>query len=128
MNAALSRKGVGNRTREQCCCALSASEFVTVNLLDSSLPPSQVKFEAVREGSSSEEGRHKITEERNIMFEKNKRKWDRDEKEDERMEAVTEERNARTDSYKLKQSKARLLLSEPKVEVNARALFVECVN
>lgn len=36
--------------------SLSASEFVTVNLLDSSLPPSQVKFEAVREGSSLEEG------------------------------------------------------------------------
>lgn len=98
--------------------SLSASEFVTVNLLDSSLPPSQVKFEAVKEGSSLEEGRHKIVEKRNITFEKNKRKWDRDEKEDERMEAVTEEGNARTDSYKLKQSKARLFLSEPKVEVN----------
>lgn len=41
------------------------------------------------------------------------------EKQDERMEAVTEEGNAGTDSYKLKQSKARLLLSEPKVEVKA---------
>lgn len=34
------------------------------------------------------------------------------------MEAVTEEGNVRTDSYKLRQSKARMLLSEPKVEVN----------
>lgn len=53
--------------------SLSASEFVTVNLFDPFLPPSQVKFEAVREGSSLGEGRHKVTEERNIMFEKNKR-------------------------------------------------------
>lgn len=39
------------------------------------------------------------------------------------MEAVTEEGNAGTDSYKLEQSKARLLLSEPKVEVNACVFF-----